>query len=109
MADIALIGLNHKTAPVEIRECLAFSGEETTDALKVLRKHPAIDEVVLISTCNRVEVLITANDKSKAVEATKSFLSEFKKVPHEKFQESLYIHYGDEAVRHIFRVASRLD
>ena len=57
MHDIVLIGLNHKTAPVEIRECLAFSEDETRMALGRLRAHPAVAESILISTCNRVELI----------------------------------------------------
>jgi len=109
MSDIVIIGLNHKTAPVEIRECLAFSGPETDSALEGLRKYTAIDEVLMVSTCNRVEVLLTTKTMPAAIEAVKSFLSEFKKVDPQKFDTSLYIHNGDEAVRHIFRVSSSLD
>jgi glutamyl-tRNA reductase len=109
MSNILLIGLNHKTAPVEIRECLAFSGDETTDALDTLRQHSAITEVILFSTCNRVEVLLTAPDKDRALEATKQFLSQYKGVAHEKFEDVLYVYEDDEAVRHLFRVTSSLD
>lgn len=109
MSDIVIIGLNHKTAPVEIRECLTFSDAEADAALERLQKCPVIDEVLLVSTCNRVEVLLTTETVPAAIEAVKTFLSEFKKVGSEKFNESLYIHSGDEAVRHIFRVASSLD
>ena len=109
MPDIVIMGLNHKTAPVEIRECLAFSDAETDAAIERLQNYPAIDEVLLLSTCNRVEVLLTTATVPAAIEAVKSFLSEFKKVAPEKFSESLYVHNGDEAVRHIFRVASSLD
>ncbi len=109
MLDIVLLGLNHKTAPVELRECLAFSKDETATALEALRKYPAISEVVIISTCNRVEVLLTTKSRSDAVDAVKTFISEFKKLPVAQFEESLYMHYGKKAVRHVFRVASSLD
>lgn len=109
MFDIVLIGLNHKTAPVEIRECLAFARDETELALETLQSHPTIEEVVLISTCNRVEVLMTTENRHRAVEAVKIFLSKSKNVPYENFKESLYFYHGDEAVRHIFRVAASLD
>jgi len=109
MSDIVLIGLNHKTAPVEIRECLAFSRDETEVALETLQNHPAIEEVVLISTCNRVEVLMTTENRHRAVEAVNIFLSKSKNVPYENFKESLYLYHDDEAVRHIFRVAASLD
>ncbi len=109
MLDIVLLGLNHKTAPVELRENLAFSKDETSAALKAFQESPAISEAILISTCNRVEILIATEDKSNAMDAVKLLLSEFKKIPVTEFENALYIHDGDDAVRHIFRVASSLD
>ena len=109
MLDIVLLGLNHKTAPVELRECLAFSKDETYAALKALQESPAISEAILISTCNRVELLMATEDKSNAMDAVKLLLADFKKIPVTEFENALYIHDGDDAVRHIFRVASSLD
>ncbi|OEU68326.1 MAG: glutamyl-tRNA reductase [Desulfobacterales bacterium PC51MH44] len=109
MLDIVLLGLNHKTAPVELRECLAFSKDETTAALKAFQESSAISEAILISTCNRVEILMATEDKSNAVNAVKIFLSEFKNLPVDGFEKVLYVHESDDAVRHIFRVASSLD
>ncbi len=109
MLNIVLIGLNHKTAPVDIREQLAFSKEEIKDSLESLQKHPEINEVLLISTCNRVEILMAAENISGAVEAASAFLSDIKKININTFKESLYKYSGDNAVRHIFRVASSLD
>ena len=109
MLDIVLLGLNHKTAPVELRELLAFSKEETVAVLEGLQKCPDINEVMLISTCNRVEVLLTTSNITSAVNSVKTYISEFKKIPISKFEDTLYIHNGEEAVRHIFRVASSLD
>jgi glutamyl-tRNA reductase len=109
MLDIVLIGLNHKTAPVTLRECLAFSEDETFAALKAFQESPAISETMLISTCNRVEVLMATSDTSNAADTVRVFFSEFKNLPVSEFEKSLYIHEGDDAVRHIFRVASSLD
>jgi glutamyl-tRNA reductase len=109
MQEIILIGLNHKTAPVEIRECLAFSAEESRTALAQLRSEPAVDELVLFSTCNRVELLLTCREIDGAVTAARRFLSDFKRIALENFSDSLYRFEGDEAVRHLFRVASGLD
>ena len=109
MLDIVLLGLNHKTAPVELRECLAFSKDETYAALKAFKESPAISEAILISTCNRVELLMATGDKSNAMDAVKLLLAEFKEIPVTEFENALYIHDGDDAVRHIFRVASSLD
>ncbi len=109
MLDIVLMGLNHKTAPVTLRECLAFSEDETFTALKAFRESPTISESMLISTCNRVEVLMATSDTSNAADTVKIFFSEFKNLPVSEFEKSLYIHEGDDAVRHVFRVASSLD
>jgi len=109
MPEIVLLGINHKTAPVELRECIAFSGDESITALQTLRRQPNIKEVLLFSTCNRVELLFVTDDKSRTISATKDFIAEFNKIPLEQFDEALYIHEGNEAVRHIFRVASSLD
>jgi glutamyl-tRNA reductase len=109
MLDIVLLGLNHKTAPVELRERLAFSKDETSTALEALQKYPAISEVLLLSTCNRVEVLMATVNTSAAVENVKTYISEFKDVPVTQFDAALYIKEGEAAVRHIFRVASSLD
>ena len=107
--DILLLGLSHKTAPVELRECIAFSNDDTNDALETLKTTSDISEALLFSTCNRVEILLVTKNKTDAVEAVKRFLSEFKKVPVNDFENNLYIHTGDDAVRHVYRVASSLD
>ena len=109
MADIVLLGINHNTAPVEVRECIAFSPEESETALQSLHRNPSIKEVLLFSTCNRVEVLLVTENKSRAIESTKNFIAEYNKIPLTRFKDALYIHEGDEAVRHLFRVASSLD
>ena len=109
MHDIVLLGLNHKTAPVEIRECLAFSGPETDAALCALGCHPAVSESMVFSTCNRVELLLTTDTRDAALSAAREYLSSAKGVPLSRFEDALYVHAGDDAVRHIFRVAASLD
>ena len=109
MPDIILIGINHKTAPVELRECIAFSEDESASALQTLSRKPHIKELLLFSTCNRVEVLVVTENKREAIDSTKDYIAEVNKIPLQAFEDSLYIHEGDEAVRHIFRVASSLD
>jgi glutamyl-tRNA reductase len=109
MVEIVLLGINHKTAPVEVRECIAFSAEESTTAQQVLHRKPFIKEVLLFSTCNRVEVLLVTDDKPQAIAATKKFIAEFNKIPLKQFDSALYCHAGDEAVRHVYRVAASLD
>jgi glutamyl-tRNA reductase len=109
MPDIVLLGINHETASVELRECLAFSEDETADALVLLSKNQFIKEALIFSTCNRVEMLIVTEDRIRGTDAAKEFLAEYKKVPAVQFEDALYVYQGDEAVRHIFRVASSLD
>jgi glutamyl-tRNA reductase len=107
--EIILFGLNHKTASLELREKFAFSRDETIYALKKLHGLSTIRELLIFSTCNRVEVLITSHDKKQALSATRQFVSEFKNIPAEDYSNYIYIHTGAEAVRHLFRVASSLD
>jgi glutamyl-tRNA reductase len=109
MRDIILIGINHKTAPIELRECIAFSKEESSKAIDALRRIAGIHEALLYSTCNRVELLMVTDDRNQAVDAAKGFLSEFNKIPLAEFEGSLYVHANDDAVRHLFRVAASLD
>ena len=109
MLDIILLGLNHKTAPVELRECLAFSGEQIATALDDFSNYPHLSEMVLISTCNRVEILMTSSDRLLAIQTAKQYISEIKQLPVSEFEKALYIHTGEDAMRHVFRVASSLD
>jgi glutamyl-tRNA reductase len=109
MDKIILIGLNHKTASVDIRECLAFNADESRQALYELRGLTAVEEAVLFSTCNRVELLLTARDTEQAIGQAKAFLAKFKNIDLKAFESALYLHRGDAAVRHIFRVAASLD
>ena len=109
--SIVLVGLNHKSAPVEVRERLAFTDEECTESLRALVDGDAISEGLIVSTCNRVEVLATTGSMDSAAGATRisNFLSAARDVPADFFYAHLYTHAGDEAVRHVFRVASSLD
>jgi len=109
MDKLILIGLNHKTAPIEIRECFAFSDEDARTALALLCADPAIEEAVLLSTCNRVELILVTGRNANAIEKAKQFLARTKQVPLEHFDASLYIHRGEAAARHLFRVAASLD
>ncbi len=109
MHDIVLIGINHKTAPVELRECIAFSKDEAETAVDALRRLPGVLESLLYSTCNRVELLLVSADTPASVEAAKGFISEFNKIPREQFEDALYLHQNENAARHLFRVAASLD
>ncbi|PYS54092.1 MAG: glutamyl-tRNA reductase [Acidobacteria bacterium] len=103
--QLALVGLSHKTAPVEIRERLAFNADALRTALTSLVGREEISEALILSTCNRVEVVAgSADDRS-----IREFLCEFHRVPHEAVSKHLYSFRNAEAVRHVFRVAASLD
>jgi glutamyl-tRNA reductase len=108
MDEIALIGLNHTTASLDVRECLAFGADEGRTALAALQKLPGLRETLLLSTCNRVEVLFVADDPAVAT-AVKTALARAKALPLDRFESSLYHYRGQEAVRHLFAVAASLD
>ncbi|MFO7839408.1 MAG: glutamyl-tRNA reductase [Desulfosalsimonadaceae bacterium] len=107
--EIVLIGINHRTAPVELREKLGYTEAETEQALINLRKLVSVEEVLLISTCNRVEVLVTTDRPKEAEESVASFLAEQKSMPADRFSSAVYSYTGDAAVHHLFRVAASLD
>jgi glutamyl-tRNA reductase len=107
--NLITVGLNHKTAPIEMREKLFFPADKIGEALKRLLKTYDVNEGVIISTCNRVEVLGVANEIEKGTWEIKRFLAEYHEIPLEELDEYLYVHTGEDAVRHSFRVASSLD
>src|SRR5512144_1904305 len=109
MSEIVIVGLNHRTAPVEVRERLAFPADTVGHALRGLRECDGISEGVILSTCNRVEVCVLSDAGYKGVEHVKEFLSGFHGVPIGELSDHLYHHLGEEAVRHLFRVSSSLD
>ncbi|MCX7793019.1 MAG: glutamyl-tRNA reductase [Thermodesulfovibrionales bacterium] len=109
---ITVIGTNHKTAEIEIREKLAFNGQKLEEGLRELSSHPLIKEVFIISTCNRVELYFYSKEGSgqnSAAQEVINFLSKFHSVDIEQLRKSLYIINGMDAVRHLMRVASSLD
>lgn len=106
---IFVAGLNHNTADVEVREKVAFDGSRLDDGLMRFRELPEIEEAMILSTCNRVELYAHVRDTQKASESIKTFLSEFHNVNRASLNRSLYIYDGISAIRHIFRVASSLD
>lgn len=109
--SIVLVGLNHKTAPVAVRERLAFNESACTDSLRTLVDGEVVREGLIVSTCNRVEVLATIGHRHNvdAASHVTSFLSSARSIPSSDFSKHLYAHSDDEAVRHVFRVASALD
>ncbi len=107
--NLVIVGLNHKSATVEIREKLSYSDEILGDSLKALCGSYGVNECVILSTCNRVEISAVSSDIEKGVWEVKRFLAESSKIPLEELDEHLYVHKGQDAVRHLFRVAAGLD
>lgn len=107
--ELIVLGLNHKTAPIEIRECLAFQEEDLEKALGQAQTLPSLKENMILSTCNRVEVYAVTGETEKAIFNLKKFLGQYHHLSLNQFEDHLYAHTGTEAVRHIFRVASSLD
>ena len=102
--EIVVAGVNHKTAPVELREKLALKEEPALELLS--RQAP---EVVFLSTCNRVEVIAAAKDPRSAVDGIKGVWQKKAGVEPVDLDGTLYVYHGDQAIRHLFRVASSLD
>ena len=111
--EIVLIGLNHRTAPVELRERVSFTEEEARLASEQLRARGVLSETLVLSTCNRSELYgvpaesaLSANESAGAMEL---FLATFHKIEPAVLNGSLYRRHDREAVRHLFRVAAGLD
>lgn len=104
---LIVFGINHKTAPVELREKVAFSADTLVDALKSLRAQTGAYESVIVSTCNRTEVY--ANSDDMKVDDLASWLAEFHGLAVSDLLKNSYQHDRDDAVKHIMRVASGLD
>jgi glutamyl-tRNA reductase len=108
---IIVVGLNHKTAPVVVREKLAFDATRTMAALRQLKnRFSQAAEFVLLSTCNRVELYCAADaDSGVTHNRLTEFLSEFHGIEADDFRDLLYIYRDEDAVRHLLTVASGLD
>ena len=107
--ELIVVGLNHNTAPIQVRECLAFPENKMEDALCKVHTIPSVKENMIVSTCNRVEVYAATRQTDKAILDLKHFLSQYHGLPLKEFEKNLYSFMGEEAVKHIFRVASSLD
>jgi glutamyl-tRNA reductase len=108
--SIVLVGLSHKTAPLEMRERLAFGDLLLSDALNRLVDQESVDEVLIVSTCNRVELIAsTAATPDRGFDCLTGFLNNFHQVPPNTLNGHLYRHADTNAIKHLFRVASSLD
>jgi glutamyl-tRNA reductase len=102
------VGLSHRTAPVDLRECVDFARGGVDAALSALASRGVGREVVVLSTCNRAEIY-AVGETDETADGVGRFFSEYHNVPHARVAEHLYLRRGTEAARHIFRVAAGLD
>ena len=108
--NIIIVGLSHKTAPVEVRERLAIAEKKLAEALARLRALPGVQEGLIVSTCNRVEVCAIVQETEQGFESVRQFLASIHdSLSHEALAPHLYGYVAAEAIRHLFRVASSLD
>ena len=105
---ILLYGMNHVSAPIDVRERAAFPADELSGAMKRLSKTDPFSEGLILSTCNRTEVLVNAR-REEAGEALRRFVACERHMSEEDLERHCYLHAGQDAVRHIFRVAASLD
>ena len=104
---ILALGLNHKTAPVEIRERVTFGPDIIAGALRSLKDHPAVTEAVILSTCNRTEVYCCLNEDDH--EPLADWLGNFHGIDCDRLTPYLYSHFGSDAIKHLLRVSCGLD
>ena len=107
--NLHTLGLNHDSAPVEVREKLAFSPSSVPVALSSFAQSFPSSEIVILSTCNRVEIYATSKDDSLNKDTLLDFFSAFHELPKEEFADHMYHLQGINAVRHLFFVASSLN
>jgi glutamyl-tRNA reductase len=104
-----LLGVSHRTAPVDLRERLDFSSRDVGAAVEALAQRPSTAETVVLSTCNRSEIYVASSDPERAREDVIAFLAEYHHLPGDAFVPHLFTSRDQDAARHLFRVAAGLD
>ncbi len=107
--SIVVIGLNHSTAPVQIREKITFQGDPNGSATKSFANNPGVSELMILSTCNRVEIIAIYDGNQSTENELIDRIASYHQLDRENFDDYLYIKRDSDAVRHVFRVASSLD
>jgi glutamyl-tRNA reductase len=106
---LALLGLNHKTAPVDLREAMAVTADEIPGVLRSLIAHESVEEAMWLSTCNRVEIYVVPSNDDVSLEQLESFIIETRQLATTTFRDHGYRKSGNDAVSHLFRVSASLD
>ncbi|HEY9661082.1 MAG TPA: glutamyl-tRNA reductase, partial [Allocoleopsis sp.] len=107
--NIVVVGLSHKTAPVEVREKLSIPTPQMEGAIAHLRTYPHIQEVTILSTCNRLEIYAVVDETEQGVREITQFLAEYGKLQLSQLRPYLFILLHEDAVTHLMRVAAGLD
>jgi glutamyl-tRNA reductase len=107
--SVVVIGLNHRTAPLDLLERMAVAGGQLPKALHDLCTRPNLSEALVLSTCNRTEVYAVAERFHGAYSDIRGFLADFSYLPPEDFADHLYVHYDTAAVSHLMSVTAGLD
>ncbi len=107
--NIAVVGLSHRTAPVEVREKLSISEEHIEESFDVLKANEQVLEVSILSTCNRLEIYVLVKDQETGVSAVKEFLTNHSGLSKDDLYPHLFSFLQEEAVNHLMRVAGGLD
>lgn len=109
LMTLLALGINHKTAPVALRERVAFSPESLDQALDSLLSQPLVQGGVVLSTCNRTELYLSVGQQENLQQQLVQWLCDYHQLNVDEVKNSLYWHHGNEAVSHLMRVASGLD
>ena len=107
--NIIVVGLSHKTASVDIREKVAFAPTQMDKPLRAVVSLDDITEAVIVSTCNRVEIYAVTKDIAGGMARIKRFLADYHNLSLNMLEPHLYAYHSEDAIRHVFRVASSLD
>ncbi len=106
---IVVVGLSHRTAPVEVREKLSIPDQSISESLKALKAYSDILEVSILSTCNRLEIYALVKDKNIGISSIKEFISDYSKVTFEDLDPHLFDFRQEDAVLHLMKVSAGLD
>jgi glutamyl-tRNA reductase len=107
--NIAVVGLSHKTAPVEVREKLSIQEAMMENAMQQLCSYPHIEEVAILSTCNRMEIYVVARETEQGIREVCQFLADHSQIPLHQLRQHLFMLLHQDAVMHLMRVAAGLD
>ena len=106
---IVVVGLSHRTAPVEVREKLSIPDQSITESLKALKTFNNVLEVSILSTCNRLEIYALVKDKNTGISSIKEFLSDYSGIVFEELNPHLFCFRQEDAVLHLMKVSAGLD